>query len=241
MHRFLTVLLWSTQVICIGLLWFSCFPGALADASMPFFWLMFLLVAHPIGILIGLILPAVGLAIWRRSRWSRDRQPPRSSPRSPPSNSPIDLPIDPPNNPPGGRSPRRPVHPALKRLVIATLGAVFLTSVLIRTNLPQVLAFSISRPAFEVLLADPVKLENLCGQRLPQQVGLYFVVECDRDPRGGVYFSTGSHGGFLFDSDTYGFVYQPNAHGSQRFGEDSYEYYPVVDGWYWFRAGRDWL
>ncbi len=232
MHRFLTVLLLSTQVTCIGLLWFSCFPGALVDASIPFFLLMFLLVAHPLGILIGLILPAVGLAIWMRSHYQRDREPPKSPSRSLPSGSPSDL--------PRGRSPRRPLDRALKRRAIATLGAIFLTSVLIRTNLPQVLAFSISRPAFEVLLADPVKLEDLCGQRLPQQVGLYFVMECDRDPRGGVYFSTGSHG-FLFDSDTYGFVYQPNAHGSQRFGEDPYEYYPVVDGWYWFRAGRDWF
>jgi hypothetical protein len=47
--------------------------------------------------------------------------------------------------------------------------------------------------------------------------------------------------GFLFDSCAYGFVYRPNAQGSERFGYDVYEHYPVVDDWHWFKAGNDFL
>ncbi|MBD2327550.1 hypothetical protein [Alkalinema sp. FACHB-956] len=64
------------------------------------------------------------------------------------------------------------------------------------------------------------------------------VEDCDRDPRGGIYFLTGWHG-FMVTS-AYGFVYQPNPEGSQRFGQDSYTYQVVIDQWYWFRASQDW-
>jgi hypothetical protein len=128
--------------------------------------------------------------------------------------------------------------PTDQTLVIAATITVGLTAILLLTNLPQTVAFSISRPAFDTVVANADRLNSICnGKPVNQQLGLYRVIECDQDRRGGIYFSTRN---FLFfqTSDFYGFVYQPNPYGNYHFGSDIYEYYPIVGEWYGFTAGK---
>ncbi|MBD1856726.1 MULTISPECIES: hypothetical protein [Leptolyngbya] len=213
MYYFWIVLFLGVQLFCLGLLWVSCFPGALTDVEwsliLPLYWLL----TTPLGILILLL--AFGFVIWSRRRWNSQIRPPAES-----------LPK---------RQPRR----FLKQLVVVTCLVLFLTSILIRINLPQTIAFSLSRPAFDAFIANEAKLVKLCRDPLKPQLGIYRIKDCDIDSQGGIYLQTGWHG-FLFNSAAYGFVHRPNPHGSERFGKDIYEYHPVVEDWYWFRASQDW-
>lgn len=213
MYRFLVFLFLIVQLLCVALLWLSCFPGALEDATIPLVIIVAVLLQRS-GILIFLILAVIGTAVWQRRSRQHSQRPSEALSLSP--------------------HPRR--YP--KQLTIVTCLVLVITSVLLKINLPQKIAFSISRPAFEAFIADTAKVDKLCGQTFKQPLGLYQVEECDHDPRGGIYLRTGLHD-FMFTS-TYGFVHQPNPHGSERFGEDVYEYGSVVDDWYWFRAAPDW-
>jgi hypothetical protein len=125
-----------------------------------------------------------------------------------------------------------------QKLLIAIAITIGLTAILLKTNLPQTVAFSISRPAFDAVVADVDKLNSICNSNpVNQQLGLYRVIECDRDSRGGIYFSTGQFR-FIDIFDSYGFVYQPNPYGNYHFGSDIYEYYPIKGEWYGFTAGK---
>ena len=125
-----------------------------------------------------------------------------------------------------------------KKLLIALSITIGLTVVLLKTNLPQKVAFSMSRTAFDAVVNDVGKLQSICNSKpVNQQLGLYRVMECDRDNRGGIYFSTENFR-FIDISDFYGFVYQPNPYGSYHFGADIYEYYPIVGDWHGFTAGK---
>jgi hypothetical protein len=120
-----------------------------------------------------------------------------------------------------------------RRLAIATGILLVSTVLLLQTNTPQKVAFAFSRPAFEA------RLNSQCnGVMVPQTLRIYRVEECIWDRKGGAYFKTGSHG-FMFDQCTYGFVYQPNAQGSDRFGHGPYAYSPVSGDWAWFKACTD--
>ncbi|MFN5562310.1 MAG: hypothetical protein ACK5BG_01385 [Pseudanabaena sp.] len=79
---------------------------------------------------------------------------------------------------------------------------------------------------------DALKLQSICNsQPVNQQLGLYRVIECDRDSRGGIYFSTEKFS-TMDSAKFHGFVYQPNPYGNYHFGSDIYEYYPIKGEWY---------
>ncbi len=125
-----------------------------------------------------------------------------------------------------------------QKLLIAILMTVGLTAILLKTNLPQITAFAISSPAFDGVVADANKLQSICNsQPVNQQLGLYRVIECDRDSRGGIYFSTEKFS-TMDSAKFHGFVYQPNPYGNYHFGSDIYEYYPIKGEWYGFTAGK---
>jgi len=195
-NRCLFILLLLLQLVCLGLLWISCFPGELSN--LPFI-LFLIVIIYGIPLLVLLVVTSlVGMPILKKINF----------------------------------------FPTDQTLVIAATITVGLTAILLLTNLPQTVAFSISRPAFDTVVANADRLNSICnGKPVNQQLGLYRVIECDQDRRGGIYFSTRN---FLFfqTSDFYGFVYQPNPYGNYHFGSDIYEYYPIVGEWYGFTAGK---
>ena len=194
--RFLLILLLLLQLICLGVLWISCFPGELAD--LPFILLLIVYI-YGIPLLIAfVVIIVVGIQILKKINF----------------------------------------FPATQTLVITAAITLGLTVILLKTNLPQTIAFSLSRPAFEAVVADVDKLNSICNSKpVNQRLGLYRVIECDRESRGGIYFSTGNFR-FIDISDFYGFAYQPNPYGNYHFGSDIYKYYPIVDEWYGFTAGK---
>lgn len=210
---FLSVILIGIQVLCCGALWLSCFPGALPDAiwhiellvALCFLWL----VKRPLG-QGTLVLATVALGVWLYRCWRR--------------------------------SPARPLRlmhqiwgNVSRTMVLVTGVMVLLTSILITLNVPQAIAFSLSRPAFDAFVAD----ETLCKEDTKLQLGLYRIERCVADGQGGVYFQTGGYG-LLFNAADYGFVYQPRLDGSGALGTGTYEYYPVAEGWYGFKVAKDW-
>jgi hypothetical protein len=125
-----------------------------------------------------------------------------------------------------------------QKILIIIAITVGLTAILWKTNLPQITAFAISSSAFDAVVVDADKLQSICNsQPVNQQLGLYNVIECDRDSRGGIYFSTGRFS-TMDSADFYGFVYKPNPYGNYHFGSDIYEYYPIKGDWYGFMAGK---
>ncbi|HEY9647486.1 MAG TPA: hypothetical protein V6C88_14000 [Chroococcidiopsis sp.] len=219
MYWFLTVLLWLIQLICLGLLWASCFPGVLGEIGFIVLLLLFGVFSTLGGLLLILIALGIGLLIWR----NRQQQAHSASDRT--------------------QLPRRRRYP--KRLAIATALTLLVTAVLLWLNLPQVLAFSLSRPAFDKFVANTEQITRLCADpysepQVSQQLGLYLVLTCDRDPQGAVYLKTYEDG--FFTTENYGFAYRPNPQGSQRFGtvkHDGYKQGPVSGDWYWFMGVRD--
>jgi hypothetical protein len=207
------LLLATVQLTCLGLLWVSCFPGALVDVSWILITVPYVLLTQYGVLPILVTLSLLGWAIWARSRQKHQARP----------------------KPPG----KNQLRSIKKRFFWMTGGMVVCTFILIGLNLPQKIAFSLSRPAFDAFIADSAKVEQVCGRSVKQRFRLYQVEDCDRDVKGGIYFQTGQHG-FLFSSAAYGFVYRPNSQGSQRFGKDFYEYHAVVGEWYWFKASNDW-
>ena len=194
------------QIISVGLIGMSCYPGALYEGI-----LLLLIVVYVLGVplaIAAILLIGIMVLLWKRER------------RNPP-----DIVLK-------HRRDRR-------RLVMISLATIVITSVLVTTNLPRFIAFSLSRPAFESVINDSNQLKDVCNSRpVDVQLGIYTVLVCDRDARGGIYFNTGEHG-FLFNSAYYGFVYQPNPYGSQLFGSDVYKYEAITGDWYWFQASKD--
>ncbi len=204
LNRFLLVVLLTCQLICLGLLWVSCYPGLILDLLFIIGAIVYIgAIPFAIALILGIIF---GARLVNKEKF---------------------LPVKLANQTKYDR----------RRLLIAFAITIGLTAILLKTNLPQIISFSLSRPAFEAVIADADKLKSICNSKpTQQQLGLYKVIECDRDNRGGIYFSTGQHG-VLFDSFYFGFAYQPNPYGSQHFGTKVYEY-PIVGDWYGFKAGN---
>ncbi len=134
-----------------------------------------------------------------------------------------------------GRAERLPVRQVGFAPVV-----VCLTLALLVFYVPRRVAFAAVRGEFEGCLASAAP-STYGGARLDRRLGIYRVDEYAADPRGGVYFRTGS-GGYGLGPDTmsYGFVYRPNPRGTP-FGAAHYVVRPVGGGWYWFRVSNDWF
>jgi hypothetical protein len=219
-YRFLGFLLLIVQLVCLGLLWLSCFPGELHDAPILVLGICLVLLVCGLPIL-GIII-LVEMLLWRR----------HSSKNSSQFSERLIT------------QKQLPAYP--KRLGILTCQILLVTSALLATNLPQRIAFLIFSPAFNAFIANSDRIANLCDrnyeQHISEQLGLYRVLACDRDPRGGIYLKTNEVSGIVFYSEAHGFVYQPNPQGSRIFSSgkkhDIYQYAPVVGDWHWFQAGK---
>jgi hypothetical protein len=218
--RLLVFLCSMVQLLCFGLIWRSCFPGELEDITE-----FSLIVIYSLSIPLVIIL-VILIMIRKLVRLIHQQQ-----------DRPLNL-----GALPSPKPPRR--YP--KRLALLTCGVLFATSILLKLNLPQSIAFAISSPAFTSFLANSAQVERFCESTtappINQRFGWYWVQECDRDPRGGTYFKTNDGSGIIWYAEAHGFAYRPNAKGSRRFSsgkkQDVYEYAPVWGNWHWFKAGK---
>ena len=114
---------------------------------------------------------------------------------------------------------------------------LLITLVLLGLDVPRRVAFFASRGAFEAYAAQS-PVQEYGAAELNQWLGVFWVDEYAADPRGGVYFRVFRTAvGIGPDTMSYGFVRQPNPHGSP-FGAAHYRYFPIGGGWYWFRDVR---
>lgn len=101
---------------------------------------------------------------------------------------------------------------------------------------PRRLVFPFNRSDFAAHVTHAPE-SDFGGEPLDQWLGIYHVDEYAKDPRGGVYFRTGTNWS-LFNTVSWGFVYQPNSQGSP-FGDNDYVIRSLGGGWYWFTANDD--
>jgi hypothetical protein len=115
---------------------------------------------------------------------------------------------------------------------------VIVTYGLLEFDVPSRVAFAAARGAFERHLKT-APVSEARGERLGW-VGIYWVDRYAADPRGGVYFRTGSGPAGGPDEMSYGFAYRPNGEGTP-FGAAEYRVSALVGEWYWFQASDDWF
>ena len=128
------------------------------------------------------------------------------------------------------------VHPR-RRLTMAP-AIIALSLVLIWFGLSRRVAFLLSRPAFERLVAT-APANRYGGEPLRHRLGVYYVDRYAADPRGGVYFRThAGPDGIGPDTMSYGFASQPNREGTP-FGRAGYRLSHMVGDWYCFSASND--
>lgn len=124
-----------------------------------------------------------------------------------------------------------------KRYVPVTVVVLVLTYAVLKYYVPRRIVFAMHRPSFAAHVAAAPESE-WSGEPLDEQIGIYHVDEYAKDPRGGVYFRTGTTTNMI-NIVSWGYVYKPNDEGSP-FGNAYYRVHPLGDGWYWFVADDDW-
>jgi len=116
-------------------------------------------------------------------------------------------------------------------LVVGTCG-------MLKLYISRRVAFAFCRAEFERRLAAPPAGAHLADLR--QRIRPFFVDSWAADPRGGVFFRTGTgYDGIGPDTVSSGFVHRPNMHGTP-FGAAGYRLEHLQGDWYWFRASDDW-
>jgi hypothetical protein len=129
-------------------------------------------------------------------------------------------------------------HVTYRRWMGLLIAILILNLMLFATGVPRRLAFAISRPAFESLLAK-APTTAYQGVALNRQLGIYHVDRFATDPRGGVYFrSYKGADGLGPDTMSYGFAFSPNPVGTP-FGRAGYGYSHLFGNWYSFNASND--
>jgi hypothetical protein len=133
----------------------------------------------------------------------------------------------------GGQSLR------VRQIILAPV-LVCLTYGMLRYYIPRRVAFRVFQSRFDRHVPSAT-VREYGGTKFDRWVGIYHVDEYAADPRGGVYFRTGTGAdGIGPDTMSYGFVYRPNRLGTP-FGAARYLVRPLGrDGWYWFQASNDW-
>jgi hypothetical protein len=110
--------------------------------------------------------------------------------------------------------------------------------ILIWFGIPRPVAFLLSRPAFERLVAT-APASRYGGEPLGHRLGVYYVDRYAADPHGGVYFRThAGPDGIGPDTMRYGFAYRPNREGTP-FGKAGYGLSRMAGDWYCFSASND--
>ena len=119
---------------------------------------------------------------------------------------------------------------------MATFGLLCLVYGMLKFYIPRRVVFPIHRSVFAGCVARAP--ESHSGAPLGRRLGMYYVDAFAKDPRGGVYFRTGTTSNWI-DIQSWGFAYQPNDLGTP-FGNGHYRVHPLVGEWYWFVASNDW-
>ncbi len=128
------------------------------------------------------------------------------------------------------------VHP--RRRITTAPAFIAVSLILLWFGIPRRVAFLLSRPAFERLVAT-APANRYEGEPLGRRLGLYDVDRYAADPRGGVYFRThAGPDGIGPDTMSYGFVFRPNPEGTP-FGKAGYGLSYMVGDWYCFSASND--
>jgi hypothetical protein len=204
-------------------LWMSATPGGLERWIVPLFLLAF--VASPVVLI---ALPFLGVAALRAGERSGERKKAKT----------IDT--DPMGDAVGGmESPRQTWRPWW---MSASIGAAVVAAslILIATQVPMRIAFVVSRSAFEATRVENTPWSSgEIGFSVPldRRLGVLRVDRYGEDPRGGVYFRTGTSMDAI-DTMSHGFVHKPNGEGTP-FGRSRYRVRHLVDDWYVFSASDD--
>jgi len=119
-----------------------------------------------------------------------------------------------------------------RRFVIPAAIAL-VTLALLVGYVPRRIAFAIARPSFQQAVAEEDR--GAFHHQVSRWIGPYHIDEQAADERGGVYFRVHSHHVGFIDTASYGFVYQPNLHGSP-FGDSGYRLHRMGGEWFWFHA-----
>ena len=123
----------------------------------------------------------------------------------------------------------------LRQMLFAPV-IVCVTFFLLVFYIPRRVAFRLCMGQFERQLnGNPAASQPVAMNRW---LGIYRVDEIGADPRGGVYFRTGTAADMI-DTISYGFAHHPNSGGSP-FGNANYRLHPIAPGWYWFETSNDW-
>jgi len=123
---------------------------------------------------------------------------------------------------------------AVRQVFVAPL-VVCLTYAMLTFYIPRRIAFRVVQSRFDSLVPSATVSED-GGTKLDRWLGIYHVDEYAADPRGGVYFRTGSAPDLLApDTMFYGFAFQPNGQGTP-FGARRYLVRPLGRDWYWFQV-----
>lgn len=124
---------------------------------------------------------------------------------------------------------RLPAFP-LRQVLVAPL-VVCLTYGLLKFYVPRRVVFFACQSQFEPYLAS-APVSEYQGKPLGRWLGVYRVDEYAADPRGGVYFRTGTgRDGIGPDRMSYGFAHRPNRQGSP-YGAARYGTWRQSDDWY---------
>jgi len=122
----------------------------------------------------------------------------------------------------------------VRQVLVAPL-VVGLTYGMLTFYIPRRVAFRAVQSRFESYIQSATVSED-GGKKLDRWLGIYHVDEYAADPRGGVYFRTGSAPDLLApDTMFYGFAFQPNGQGTP-FGARRYLVRPLGRDWYWFQV-----
>lgn len=154
--------------------------------------------------------------------------------------------------------------PLLSRAVLAS-AILASTFTLMRMDVLHVWGFSLSRPAFERLLATAPPAPPIVGRATPlgRFVGIYWIDEYGFGSDGGVFFRYGTGIDGFFETMSFGLCYRPGEHttlpGSTSqgdaehtpdsypswppqitpFGSASYRLTPIDSDWHWFAVSND--
>ena len=145
--------------------------------------------------------------------------------------------------------------PPVRQMAAAPL-VVLLTYAMLNLYIPRRVAFIACQEQFDEIVARSVSPTTTTapsttlpdvGSRqtdpvpLNRRLGVYRVDQYAIDPRGGIYFRTGTgQDGMGPDTMSYGFVYRPNPDGTP-FGASRYLVRRIRGDWHWFQASNDWF
>lgn len=137
------------------------------------------------------------------------------------------------------RVPRVTGSPTPIQTVATAPVIVLLTLAMLQFYVPRRIGFLCCRAQFAANV-NGAPVSGYLVKRFDRRLGIYHVDARIADPRGGVYFLTGTGAdGFGPDTMSYGFAYRPNPQGTP-FGNAKYKLGSLGGGWFWFAASNDW-